>query len=972
MAFDPLPVPGTLFDQQIGLNSAASSSGTIALANVEFIRGAFKVYASQSILDSISPAQFQDGQIIYVEHEKKLFRMDVTPGSLDPTSFIFTPATKTSSSFNWPDSIITASVVGSTMTFTKGDGDTFDVALPSGGGGSGIFKQVGSTDVFAATSSLQISGSTLLSSPLTETGSSVTASNAGTGGGVSKYALVTSESAWHYNTNVGVPTSEGWKTGLDGSYFNRFDQNTDTSEILRFMAGLLKDQAPDSSPNTRTWNGVSTSYSGQNSSTTRDTLFTGVLGNETSRLSQHWTASSYIDFSKTGSYKEAQEYFIAKGFMSNSDRGAFGNDTGTNPFSNGYGNFPSSNIITSGEFSQLTFSNSSQVTGDTTVSSSNSQGTSLFGMGELNGTNAREISVQIIASQSYSDNASNTNPDETSNNFHTSSAIIYTQNQFGTSADGLRLGKIVPDNPLITSQYQDGLFQNVDGPITGRFYTGGATNSNSISSSGYYIMHGVKVGLKTGSMSNFEYKNGSDSSTSRKFYMPNPTNGSYTSQGAIQQINTGAPSPIILSDVLTRTAFTATSRSLSGAPYLLTTTYNFTYNASVSRSFDPAYTSNVSPITISLTDEDTWENVGSTTPSSPLSVSINTQGINSNTANAGVFPQGGNPSNRRSVGTIPHLSDISYISSSLSFTLDSNRNNITSNTWNTATNYNLKFSTTGRNWSNSSPITSQTTRQLLYDAALFGQPVSSGSMAIYSYTQGYDAGQETSTSGGVLSEQFSGEDFRVKINSNTLNGTYAAADKFTTNTYAVNNLTDIDFQVRPGRLVVPGSTYGYWLPTIGSSNYKYYARAFNSTGFSGLPAKSFTLNVGKQFQNLKRWYEDVNDDGFSIGIIFESGTNPSTGNKILIDLLDYTSLNNSFNNITPQAGLNPFGTAIDIFTNNNSTSPSSPSSTNLPLSTSLTKFTQITNVLPSFIVCIRGNNVSNDFIQQISIQLSSS
>ena len=73
MAFDPLPVPGTLFDQQIGLNSAASSSGTIALANVEFIRGAFKVYASQSILDSISPAQFQDGQIIYVEHEKNFY-----------------------------------------------------------------------------------------------------------------------------------------------------------------------------------------------------------------------------------------------------------------------------------------------------------------------------------------------------------------------------------------------------------------------------------------------------------------------------------------------------------------------------------------------------------------------------------------------------------------------------------------------------------------------------------------------------------------------------------------------------------------------------------------------------------------------------------------------------------------------------------------------------------------------------------
>ena len=969
MAFDPLPVPGTLFDQQIGLNSAASSSGTIALANVEFIRGAFKVYASQSILDSISPAQFQDGQIIYVEHEKKLFRMDVTPGSLDPTSFVFTPATKTSSSFNWPDSIITASVVGSTMTFTKGDGDTFDVALPSGGGGSGIFKQVGSTDVFAATSSLQISGSTLLSSPLTETGSSITASNAGTGGGVSKYALVTSESAWHYNTNVGVPTSEGWKTGLDGSYFNRFDQNTDTSEILRFMAGLLKDQAPDSSPNTRTWNGVSTSYLGQGSSTSRDSLFPGVLSNENSRLSQHWTASSYISFSQTGSYKEAQEYFIAKGFMSNSDRGTFGNDTGTNPFSNGYGSFPSSNIITSNEFPQLTFSNTSQVTGGTTVSSSGN--IQLFGMGELNGTNAKEIFVQIIASQSYSDNASNSNPNESLSNYHTSSNVTYTQNQFGVSADGLRLGKIVPSNPLITAQYQDGLFQNVDGPITGRFYTGGATDNNSISSSGYYIMHGVKIGLKTGSMSNFEYKNGSDSSTSIKFYMPNAANGSYTSQGGIQQINTGAPSPIIISNTLTRTAFSATSRSLSGAPYLLTTTYDFTYNAHVSQSFDPAYTPNINPITINLTDQDTWEDVGSTTPSSPLTVDISSNGINTSTANAGVFPFGGGPSNRRNTGIIPHLSDISYVSSSLSFTLDSNRNNITSTTWNTTTNYNLRFNTTGRNWANSSPAISQTSTQLLYDAALFGQPASSGSMAIYSYTQGYDAGQETSTSGGVLSEQFSGEDFRVKIDSAALNGTFTAANKFITNSFQINNLTDIDFQVRPGYLVVPGGSHKYWLPTIGSSNYKYYARAFNATGFSGMPAKSFTLSIGKQFQNLKRWYEDVNDDGFSIGIIFESGLNSGTGNRVLIDLLDYNNSATSFNNITPQSGLNPFGQTIDIFTNNNTVPPSS-NSTNLPLATNAFKFSNLSSTNPSFIVCIRGHNVSNDYIQQISIQLSSS
>ena len=40
------------------------------------------------------------------------------------------------------------------------------------------------------------------------------------------------------------------------SYFNNFNHNTDTSEILRFIAGLLKDQAPDVQPNTKTFSSV--------------------------------------------------------------------------------------------------------------------------------------------------------------------------------------------------------------------------------------------------------------------------------------------------------------------------------------------------------------------------------------------------------------------------------------------------------------------------------------------------------------------------------------------------------------------------------------------------------------------------------------------------------------------------------------------------------------------------------------------
>ena len=40
-------------------------------------------------------------------------------------------------------------------------------------------------------------------------------------------------------------------------YFNNFDQNTDTAEILRFIAGLLSSSAPSSAPNTNTYSNVS-------------------------------------------------------------------------------------------------------------------------------------------------------------------------------------------------------------------------------------------------------------------------------------------------------------------------------------------------------------------------------------------------------------------------------------------------------------------------------------------------------------------------------------------------------------------------------------------------------------------------------------------------------------------------------------------------------------------------------------------
>ena len=864
----------------------------------------------------------------------------------DNSQFSITVNTGSGGGFFTTGSLITtASLAGSNLTFTKGDGSTFTIVLPSGGGGSGdgIFTKIGSTDQFQATSSLQITGSTLFETPLDHS------TNLTSSGASAKYAMVVSQSVWHYNANVGVPTTNPWKSNLEGTFFNRFDHNTDIAEMLRYMVGVLSGSSigpdfADTSPNTKFWNSVSTSYTGQ-STTSKSSLFNGVLGTtyENARLSQHWTGSSFIDFSKTASYREAQKYYTLKGFVQDSDRGTFGNDTGTNPFHGSYASRISSTILRSDNFASLTFTNTSVAGGSTSVTSGDAQ---FFGMGELDNGNAREYFVQIAASQSYLDTYSGSPNPSAAATFLTSSNITYSTNAFGTTGDGLVLGKINPPSAQLPAAFQDGKFASVSGPLTGRKYTGGATSNTSISSSGYYEMHDVVVGLKTGSMSSFQTKNGSDSSVS--YYTPNPYQASFTSKGALQDITDGAPT-VTISDTLTRTAFSATSRSLSGAPYLLTTTYSYTYNTQVSKSFDPAYAYSTTPIQTS-NPTDTWDNVGNTTLSN-TSVTMNSNGIATSTATAGVFPAGSNPSSKRSTGVIPHIDDVAFLSSSFSFTLTATNNVVLSRSTQESTNYSLTFRTTGRNWKNSSQ-TSTSATQNYYDATLFNQTSASGSMAIYSaQAQGADGGSLTGTS-----EAFSGETYRVKITSNALNGTYDAADKFVTSSFTLGNLTETDLQVKPGYLVVPGSTYGYWIPTLGSSAYKFYGRAFKTPNENTLT--QIQINVGKN--DLINWRSE--EDGIAIGLIFESGPNK------VQDLVNRNNDGDLVVNSGTNDALNPFGGNITVVDNSNTSA--APSGNNYFMALNVLKGKELNIGNRNFILFIRYKNQSSNYIQNISLTYS--
>ena len=692
------------------------------------------------------------------------------------------------------------------------------------------------------------------------------------------------------NITNGYPTSNPWGSGLEGSYFNNFNETTHVSEILRFVAGIVSHSIDTSSPtpNVKYWNTLSTSHT-EGSTTSKGSLLDGVLGSsyENARLSNSWTGSAYIDLSETGSYRAVQDYLELKGWVLSSDRGTNDNDVGTNPFHGSYASRIPSTIQTNGTFGTATFTVTAN-NGGSTVASSNSN---YFGMGALSSGNADGYSVRVISSQSFSDNYADATPDENST-FTTSSYKDFTQSSFGTS-NGLILAKIESANPaVIPAAYQDGDFNSVSGVHSGRFYTGGATSANSISASGYYAVHDVVAGLKTGSMSEYQYKNGSDGST--RFYL-------YA--GSLPSDITNSQPTAVVSQTLNRTAFTATSKSLSGAPYLLTTTYSFTFDSEVSKSFDPCFGYGTS-VMVNSNPTDQWENIGSTTISN-TTTTVNNSGVSSTGATNYVID--GTKTTKRSSGDDPEIQDIAVASSSFTFSLDSNTENISQNrSTDEARTYDVTFRARGRNWKNTS-VDSTSATQELYDATLFGQSSSSGSMAVYSRAQGYDSNTLADTT-----ETFTGEDFRIVIADNvtTFSGAYFTTDSYQVNDNGGSVLGNYDLQVKPGYLVDPGGDYGYWFPEdFGTGTYKYYIRRFQD----GSARTSMTINVGK---TLVGW--DSTSSGVAVGLILKSGT--SAGSNTSITNCRIYDPSATVSNLI-ESGLaadnfkNPFSSNIDLYGN---------------------------------------------------------
>jgi hypothetical protein len=394
------------------------------------------------------------------------------------------------------------------------------------------------------------------------------------------------------------------------------------------------------------------------------------------------------------------------------------------------------------------------------------------------------------------------------------------------------------------------------------------------------------------------FKNGSDSAT--RFYL--------YAGGLPSDITNSQPTAVVTSSAQI-TAFAATSRSFSGAPYLLTTTYTITFDSEVSKSFDPCYGYSTSPL-INSNSTDTWENIGSTTLSN-TTVSVTNSGVQSTGANLYVIDS--TKSTKRSSSGIPHRSDIAVASSSLSFTLDSNTENIDQNrSSDESQNYNLVFRARGRNFKNAT-INSYSGTITLYDAARFGQNSDSGSMAVYSRAQGYDSNTLED-----LTESFTGEDFRIVLADNVqaFNGAYFTTDSFQTNDEGDSTLGRNDLQVKPGYLVDPSGSYGYWFTSdslqASSAGYRYYIRRFQKS--SGTKT-SMTVDVGKTLVN----WNATTADSVAVALLLESSGNGS-GNNVSLGtarIYDPSDLSSGVieTGVASDNFKNPFTTAIDLYGN---------------------------------------------------------
>jgi hypothetical protein len=272
---------------------------------------------------------------------------------------------------------------------------------------------------------------------------------------------------------------------------------------------------------------------------------------------------------------------------------------------------------------------------------------------------------------------------------------------------------------------------------------------------------------------------------------------------------------------------------------------------------------------------------------------VSTAGGTIQTANA-VYDSTGTTA--RSTSTIPYETDGIKLNGLYTFVASTNTNvaqiGLTPATF--------TVTTTGTN-KNASTSTLNTQTVYYHSTGSFGQPASSGSLAYFGRGQGTD----TATNGAASnSEPFLGENYRIQLTDSILSFTGTAWST----SYGVYNLSGNDLQVKPGYLVKPGGTYGYWLPDPDATKtYKYYVRKFTTNGAT---KTSMTLNLG---QVLVDWQTTTNNAVGAL-VMFQSS---NSGIYTPARFYDPTKTTSNFvTNITANTdGQNPFGSQIALYGN---------------------------------------------------------
>lgn len=129
------------YSSKVQLSSTAVSNN-IVLADIDRIKGAFKVYTSTT-LNSTSVNYFADGQIVYVEDSGSLYKANVSPASPPETfvdsvtfaPFSFDSGSFVSASFNTSTSILT--LFGQELAGSIRVSSSIDLSSLEGGGGGG-------------------------------------------------------------------------------------------------------------------------------------------------------------------------------------------------------------------------------------------------------------------------------------------------------------------------------------------------------------------------------------------------------------------------------------------------------------------------------------------------------------------------------------------------------------------------------------------------------------------------------------------------------------------------------------------------------------------------------------------------------------------------------------------------------------------------------------------------------------------